>query len=586
MVVYEGSTARVARRDGTDERRRLAELAAQGVVHDHHVAGVDGGGRVSGHDEFLSWAGMRGARTWRVTLPTSRSGQPAGPVQGGVGSAAVAARVASESLGHRTGGRALQQVALFGLPASRQTVLSTPGPVNTLARAGRAGAGVRSAPAAAGCYDGPVQNATPAQPGPLGRASAGARATLAPRHPVARALTWATMSSALSSGLFYTVSALYLTRAVGLSATTVGVGLTIAGAVGVAGSFAAGHLADRLGARRVLLLATLGQGLALVGYALVSSTLPFVLVACAAVGLRSMQGTARQAVLARGFTGADRVDVRARLRVVTNVFIGLGTVVAGAALLLDTAAAYRTTVVLAGLLVLASCVPLLRLARSSDGVDQLTADQPDGAAPVSRGRSPLRDRRYLTLTALNAVLAMHFGLQTVGVPLWVATRTEAPEVTVSGLLVLNTVLVALFQVRAARGTDDVRTAGRAVVRSGVALAAACALYAAAGSRGALVAVALLVAAAVAHSVGEMWSEAGSWGLAFELADPLSAGAYQGVSQTGYSLGAMLAPLVVTATAIDHGAAGWAVLGAAFLGAAALTGVVAHRAGGRLPAVVA
>lgn len=415
--------------------------------------------------------------------------------------------------------------------------------------------------------------------------SAGVRATLAPAHPVARALTWATMSSALSSGLFYTVSALYFTRAVGLSPTTVGLGLTVAGAVGVAGALVAGYLADRRGARRVLLLATAGQGLALVAYAVVSGTLPFVLVACAAVGLRSMQGTARQAVLARSFTGPDRVDVRARLRVVTNVFIGVGTVVAGAALLLDTAAAYRTTVVLSGLLVLASCVPLLRLARPSTPAHPRERG-PEVSASGSRGDSPLRDRRYLTVTALNAVLAMHFGLQTVGVPLWVVTRTEAPAVTVSGLLVLNTVLVSLFQVRTARGTDDVGSAGRAVVLAAMSLAVACGLYAAAGSTGALWAVALLVAAAVAHSVGEMWSEAGAWGLAFELADPRSAGAYQGVSQTGYSLGAMLAPVVVTGTAIDHGTAGWAVLAAAFAVAGVLTGVVARRAAAGLAVTAA
>ena len=35
---------------------------------------------------------------------------------------------------------------------------------------------------------------------------------------------------------------------------------------------------------------------------------------------------------------------------ITNVFIGLGTVLAGAALLVDTAAAYRTTMVAVGLL--------------------------------------------------------------------------------------------------------------------------------------------------------------------------------------------------------------------------------------------
>jgi hypothetical protein len=49
-----------------------------------------------------------------------------------------------------------------------------------------------------------------------------------------------------------------------------------------------------------------------------------------------------------------------------------------------------------------------------------------------------------------------------------------------------------------------------------------------------------------------------------------------VSQTSYAIGAMLAPLVVTATAIDHGAAGWAVLGAAFLVAGLLTFAIARR----------
>ncbi|GAA4670573.1 hypothetical protein [Phytohabitans rumicis] len=64
---------------------------------------------------------------------------------------------------------------------------------------------------------------------------------------------------------------------------------------------------------------------------------------------------------------------------------------------------------------------------------------------------------------------------------------------------------------------------------------------------------------MAHSLAEVLSEAGSWTLAFELADPDNAGAYQGVSQTGAALGSMLAPLVVTATAIDHGRGGWGVL---------------------------
>jgi hypothetical protein len=60
-----------------------------------------------------------------------------------------------------------------------------------------------------------------------------------------------TSAFALSSGVFYTVSTLYFTLVIGLGATTVGLGLGIAGGAGVLASYASGWLADRVGAHRV-----------------------------------------------------------------------------------------------------------------------------------------------------------------------------------------------------------------------------------------------------------------------------------------------------------------------------------------------
>lgn len=412
------------------------------------------------------------------------------------------------------------------------------------------------------------------------------RETLLPRDPVTRALTLATMAASLATGLFYSVSALYFTRVVGLIATTVGVGLTVAGARGVVASYAAGRASDALGADRVQVGAMLVQGLALLAYGFVSGVGAFAAVACIAVALRSAQATARQALLARWFTGPERVGVRARLRVVTNVFIGLGTVLASVALLLGTAAAYRVTMLLTGALVLLAVVPLVRLGRAvpelAGRVRAPRRDQEPGAG----GRSPLRDPTYLAATGLSAVLAMQFGLQTVGLPLWVAGHTDAPTVVISGLMVINTVLVALLQIPAARGTHDVRLAGRAVRRAGVLLAVSCALFAAAAYGDATTAVVVLLLGAVVAAGGEVLSEAGGWGLAFELADPHSAGAYQGVSQTGYAVATMLAPLVVTVTAIEHGTAGWAVLGGVFVTAGVATALVAGRAARWLDGMVA
>jgi hypothetical protein len=403
------------------------------------------------------------------------------------------------------------------------------------------------------------------------------RRFLLPPDPVQRALTLATVTASLSTGLFYSVSALYFTRVIGLAATTVGLGLTIAGAVGVLASFLGGYAADRVGADRLQLWANAVQGLALFAYVFATNAVAFTLIACVAVGARSLQGSAKSTLQARWFLGAERVEIRARLRVVTNVFIGLGTVLAGVALLVDTGAAYRTTMVAVGLFTAAATVPLAGLRRVpgfAAGMDvHLDPDR-------VRGPSPLRDRTYLASVALNSVVAMQFSLTSVGVPLWIVTRTEAPAVVISLLLVLNTVLVALFQVRAARGTHDIAIAGRTVRRGSLLLAAACLMYAASGSVGTIAAVAVLVGAELLSTWAEIWCEAGGWGLAFELADPLSAGAYQGLTQTGYSLASMVAPALVTATAVDHGWWGWVFLAVLFAAAGTAVSVVARRAAAR------
>ncbi|WP_205710804.1 MFS transporter [Isoptericola sp. BMS4] len=408
--------------------------------------------------------------------------------------------------------------------------------------------------------------------------------TLLPRDPVARALTFSTMALAASNGIFYAVSALYFTRVVGLSAGTVGLGLGIAGGAGVVGAFLAGRWSDRWGAHRVQVWGVAVQALALAAYTFTDQAPAFTLVAVVAVGARGVHSTARQALLARWFTGPERVAVRARLRVVMNVFIGLGTLAAALALVLGTAAAYRTAMVVTAVLLLGAVVPLVRLPRRvPDLAARLLADAPRGATTGERTDEPRRpvwrDGTYVASVVLNAVVAMQFGVMTVGVPLWVAT-TDAPTAVVSGLLVVNTVMVALLQVRASRGTDDVARAGRAVRRGALLLAVACVLYAAAGHGSLVAATVLLVLAAAAHSLGEVLSEAGGWGMAFELADTRRAGSYQGLSQTGYALAAMAAPIVVTALPIRFGTPGWLALGAIFVAAGAGAAALARWAAGR------
>nr|WP_179503790.1 MFS transporter [Nocardioides daedukensis] len=386
------------------------------------------------------------------------------------------------------------------------------------------------------------------------------------------------MAGALANGLFISVSALYFTFVIGLSATSVGLGLTIAGGVGVLASYAGGPLADTFGPDRLQVWTTGVQGLALLAYVTADDMLSFVLIACVVVGARSMQGTAKSTLQARWFTGPERVDIRARLRVVTNVFIGIGTCLAAVALVIGTADAYRLTMVLVGLVNLLAVWPLLGLRARVPGLAEgLAPTRGRRAVNPVRLRSPWRDRTYLSSVALNSVLAMQFGIQNVGIPLWIAHHTQAPLVMVSVLMVTNTVLVSLLQVRAARGTHDVRAAGRVVRRGSLLLAVACVVYAASGETGATLAIVLLVVAELFSTFAEISTEAGGWGLAFELADQANAGAYQGMSSTGYSIANMLAPLVITSTAIAWEGPGWLLLAGIFVLAGMGVATVAERA---------
>lgn len=171
---------------------------------------------------------------------------------------------------------------------------------------------------------------------------------------------------------------------------------------------------------------------------------------------------------------------------------------------------------------------------------------------------------------------MQFGLAEMGVPLWISQNTSAPDVLISVVLVINTVCVVLLQVPLSRGTDDPRRAGKIVMTGGVLMSVACTLYALAGGVPMVAAITLLCGAALLHSLAEILSQAGAWGLSFELANPLQAGAYQGMFGMGSALGAMLAPLVVTATVVEHGPLGWAVLGAIFFTSAAGVALIARK----------
>lgn len=392
-----------------------------------------------------------------------------------------------------------------------------------------------------------------------------------PADPLIRRLTPIGLANAIGNGMLYVTSALYFTRIAGVSAAQLGVGLTTAAILGVVVTVPVGHAADRWGPRRMLLAMWVAEGVGVAAYTQVRSFAVFLPLVCVVIALDRAGIVAFRAFLFHVLPAETRVAGRAYVRALGNLGLGVGAGLGALALQADTATAYTVVIAVdAASFILSAAL----LAQPAFGpLRTPAAERRNGGASkiaAPRGRV-LRDRPFLVVTALAGILTLQAGLLDVGIPLWVAGHTESPRFVVSVILLLNTLLVAVLQVRMSRGTEDVRFAAVLARRAGLLLALACLLYAAAAGPPVWVAFALLLLGALAHTLAEIWYAAGSTAMSYELGPPELAGAYQGVFQFGFSAGLLLAPLLVTNTALRFGIWGWVMLAALFALAGSLLG---------------
>ncbi|MFD7875028.1 MFS transporter [Streptomyces sp. NPDC059766] len=385
-------------------------------------------------------------------------------------------------------------------------------------------------------------------------------AGLLPVDPVLRRATVLTALNSLGNGLYFPLGVLYFTRIVGLDATAVGLGMTVAGLVGVAAGIPAGRAADRWGARQVGSLLWGGTGCATAAYVLVHSYVGFLVAVVCATGLQVASRGVQGALYADVLPAPTRVEARAYLRMVTNVGMGVGGLFGAIALQLDTRSAYMTVILVNALSFAAPALMVRRLPLAPHAIDRVpvAAD-----APAADRWRAVRDLPFLAVTVLNSVLVVQYTLSEVGLPLWIVQRTEAPRWTAALLMIVNCALVALLQVRIARRVSRVPSAVRAMGRAGLLLAVACAVYALSAGLSPVWAVLALTVGAVVQVFAEVLSAAGGWTLGYELADARAHGVYQGVFGAGMSAGMMAGPALVTVTAIRYGSAGWAALGVLF-----------------------
>lgn len=379
---------------------------------------------------------------------------------------------------------------------------------------------------------------------------------------------------AIGTGLFLAGSALFFTQVLGLTAGQVGLGLTVSGVAGLLGTVPIGRLADRLGSKRILVVLHLWRGCCFTAYPFVGGVRTF-LVLSFAIGIAEWSiGPIVQSVVGAGEPDSSRVRTMAALTAIRNIGFTIGAVLATLVLAIGSHGLYSGLVFtdagsffVAAWLVARLPIPVTARPRRSR---------------ADRGGTRLPGSRYLLLTVLNGVLYLHTILLSVGVPLWVATRTSAPRAVVGIVVVVNTVLAIVLQVPLGQKVAGVRDAASRQRRAGWSLAACCLLAALSDAAGPVPAAALVLLAAVALTLGEIWQSVGAWGLSFYLAPEESRGYYLSVYNLGLTGATVVGPALVTFAVIQVGVIGWLGLAAVFT-VVGLGVVVVARGEGALPA---
>ncbi|WP_369148249.1 MFS transporter [Streptomyces sp. R44] len=367
-----------------------------------------------------------------------------------------------------------------------------------------------------------------------------------------RALIAAIFVNRVGNGLFNAASALYFTLIVGLPAVQVGAALTIAGVIGLSAGIPGGHLADRRGARTIMMSALVVQAVSMAALVLVESWAALTVVATVDQIAAAAGGAAAGALVAR--VGGDRPALfRAKLRTFVNLGVVLGTVGAGLALAAGTRGAY-VTLILGNAASFALCAVLLLL---------LPRYPVLAAPPQQRRWLVLTDRPFLAFTALYGAMGLQYPVVSLLLPIWISEHTEAPRWTVAALFAVNSLFCVLMQTRIGSRIETPLDGGRAFRTAGLLFLVSCPMMALAAYTPVWAAAGLVLTAIFVHSLGEVWESSACYALGFGLAPDHAQGQYQGVLGLGFSAGQALAPAILTTVVLGLGVKGWLLLAVFF-----------------------
>lgn len=351
-----------------------------------------------------------------------------------------------------------------------------------------------------------------------------------------RRLVAASLVSSIGDGIYVPLTMLFVHSLTGLSLTSIGTGLTIAGLCALAFMPAAGILIDRFGGRRVLIGVLALRAVGFAAYPFADSYPAFLAIALVvAVGMWA-SSPSQHALIGDIAQGAERDRLLAWDRSLRNAGMGCGSLAAAGMLAWNGSAGFIASAEVLAVVFAVAAVLVARIPDVRSSVKR--PETPDGYRHV------LADRPYLLITVANFLIAFGYTTQAMALPVFLTRDVAMPDALAGAVFAVNTALVAALGVAAARLTLRGRRPRAAALGAAIfalSFAAFAVLPQFVRGPDALVAV---LAVAVLYTAGELVHSAPSQGLSVQAAPDHLRGRYLSVYQLSWSVCRTVAPMLL------------------------------------------
>ncbi len=406
---------------------------------------------------------------------------------------------------------------------------------------------------------------------------------------IVRRLTGAAAFDSFGTGIGAAAAILYFVTLRGYLTGAVALAMSTGAVLGILSPVPFGRLADRYGLTRVYVALLIVRGALSMAYPFAVNFSMFAALTWALLALETTTPPLQQAVVSRVCEAKAKVRLMARVMAARNAGLGAGTLAAGLALATRSTALVAAMLALNGFtfLVMAAAVYSLRddVRRShrAEARDSPTGPEPADVRPVTaddRHRPVLRNPAFLGLCATNGLLLLHDSVLFVLLPLWTVTRLGLSPVILAAMLATNTALSVVLQ--SAFSRINLAAVPRRVLVASIAFLCMACLFGAVAERVHRFALVVVVCLAIVVllTLGENLHSVLAWQVSFALAPTPRHGEYLSAFNTGFAVQRVVGPVTMTAVVLALHGAGWLILAAAFVGAAAGFWYLARRQGFR------